>query len=341
MGTPVACSYAMLSFSHHENNNILTEFQPNLLFYKRYIDDILGIWIPSENNNISDWDRFKKKLNDWGSLKWVIEDPSYQTQFLDLHIKLQNATITTETYQKSMNLYLYIPPLSAHPQSCFKGLIHGELRRYWIQNNPFNFQTILLKFIQRLTDRGHTIEQLTPLLMQAAVVPEPENENQTMQQDTTSQTESANNSSKEQNTHPLLITFEDELDKLGKHPTFDDNIQEYMHWHYRLNHASFPTMLQMAKQKHLPQGISAILKRMERQRHKPPLCSDCIASKMCRKQWRQKQEKEREIKPNRKLLPGDIVSVDQLVSSTPGLVACLHGGYPSRRIGCRYTRASF
>jgi hypothetical protein len=169
MGTPVACSYAMLSFSHHENNNILTEFQPNLLFYKRYIDDILGIWIPSENNNISDWDRFKKKLNDWGSLKWVIEDPSHQTQFLDLHIKLQNATITTETYQKSMNLYLYIPPLSAHPQSCFKGLIHGELRRYWIQNNPFNFQTILLKFIQRLTDRGHTIEQLTPLLMQAAV----------------------------------------------------------------------------------------------------------------------------------------------------------------------------
>ncbi len=153
-----------------------------------------------------------------------------------------------------------------------------------------------------------------------------------MQQDTTSltQTESANNSSKEQNTHPLLITFEDELDKLGKHPTFDDNIQEYMHWHYRLNHASFSTMLNMAKQRHLPQGISSILRRMERHRHKPPLCSDCIASKMCRKQWRQKQEKEREIKPNRKLLPGDVVSVDQLVSSTPGLVACLHGGYPTK-----------
>ncbi|MFN9978785.1 MAG: hypothetical protein ACK53Y_02665, partial [bacterium] len=68
---------------------------------------------------------------------------------------------------------------------------------------------------------------------QAALVPDSENENQHMQQDTTSltQTESANNSSKEQNTHPLLITFEDELDKLGKHPTFDDNIQEYMHWH--------------------------------------------------------------------------------------------------------------
>jgi hypothetical protein len=71
----------------------------------------------------------------------------------------------TETYQKSMNLYLYIPPLSAHPQSCFKGLIHGEVRRYWIQNNPSIFQAILLKFIQRLIDRGHTLEQLTPLII--------------------------------------------------------------------------------------------------------------------------------------------------------------------------------
>jgi hypothetical protein len=98
------------------------------------------------------------------------------------------------------------------------------------------------------------------------------------------------------NTHPLLVTFEDELDKLGKHPTFDDSIQEYMNWHYRLNHASVSTMLNMAKQKHLPQGISSILRRMESYCHKPPLCSDCIASKMCRKQWRQKQEKERELK---------------------------------------------
>ncbi len=33
------------------------------------------------------------------------------------------------------------------------------------------------------------------------------------------------NSSKEQRTHPLLATYEDKLDKLAKHPTFDDSIQ--------------------------------------------------------------------------------------------------------------------
>jgi hypothetical protein len=101
---------------------------------------------------------------------------------------------------------------------------------------------------------------------QAAVVSESENEDQHMQQDTTSvnQTESAdNNSSKEQNTHPLLVTFEDELDKLGKQPTFDDSIQEYMHWYYRLNHASFSTMLNVAKQRHRLHCLQDVQKTME------------------------------------------------------------------------------
>jgi hypothetical protein len=147
MGTPVACSYVMISFGRHENTEILREFQPNLLYYKRYIDDILGIWIPSARDNFETWNRFKYKLNNWGSLKWVIKEPSHRTHFLDLNIQLDNSSITTETYQKSMNLYLYIPPLSAHPHSCFKGLINGELRRYWIQNNPSKFQELLLKFI--------------------------------------------------------------------------------------------------------------------------------------------------------------------------------------------------
>jgi len=168
MGTPVACSYATISFGHHENTEILREFQPNLLYYRHYIDDILGIWIPSPNNNTKTWDRFKSKLNSWGSLKWTIEEPSNRTHFLDLNIHLDNSSITTETYQKPINLYLYIPPLSTHPHSCLKGLLHGELKRYWIQNNPSKFQEILCMFIQRLINRGHTLEQLTPILTQAA-----------------------------------------------------------------------------------------------------------------------------------------------------------------------------
>jgi len=67
-----------------------------------------------------------------------------------------------------MNLYLYIPLLSAHPPSCFKGLITGEVRRYWLQNNLEDFPQLLFKFIERLLARGHTLHKISPLLQNAA-----------------------------------------------------------------------------------------------------------------------------------------------------------------------------
>jgi hypothetical protein len=48
MGTPAACSYATISYGHHENSIILPTYGSQLLYYKRYIDDIFGIWIPPE-----------------------------------------------------------------------------------------------------------------------------------------------------------------------------------------------------------------------------------------------------------------------------------------------------
>ena len=168
MGTPVACSYATVTYGQHENTAILPEFSNNLLYFKRYIDDIFGIWIPSDNQNTKTWESFKTALNSWGKLSWVIEEPSSTTNFLDLTLKISNLKICTKTFQKDMNLYLYIPARSAHPPSCLKGLIMGETRRYWIQNNKADFTTILAKFIQRLTERGHKLEDLAPLFNQAA-----------------------------------------------------------------------------------------------------------------------------------------------------------------------------
>jgi hypothetical protein len=71
---------------------------------------------------------------------------------------------------------------------------------------------------------------------QAATAPTME---ETNQQDTT-MTKETNKQ------HPLLIEVNDDIDAMDHHPTFNDNIQEYMHWHYRLNHASFNTMYNMA-----------------------------------------------------------------------------------------------
>jgi hypothetical protein len=168
MGTPAACAYATLTFGDYENSLILQKYKHQLLYYKRYIDDIVGVWLPNSENDSTTWENFKKDLNNWGSLQWKIENPSKKTVFLDLELSVQGNAITTKTYQKDMNLYLYIPPLSAHPPSCFKGLITGEVRRYWLQNNPEDFKKLLLKFIQRLLSRGHTLQKISPLIQNAA-----------------------------------------------------------------------------------------------------------------------------------------------------------------------------
>jgi hypothetical protein len=143
MGTPVACAYATVTFGQFENSVILRDFKQHLLYYKRYIDDIIRVWLPPENNDITPWNSFKEKLNSWGQLKWKIQEPSKRTIFLDLELQIQNSYISTKTFQKDMILYLYIPPMSAHLPSCFKGLITGEVRRYWLQNNSDDYQTIL------------------------------------------------------------------------------------------------------------------------------------------------------------------------------------------------------
>jgi hypothetical protein len=167
MGTPVACAYATITYGHFENTVILPNYSANLLFYRRYIDDIFGIWLQSPNNT-STWRNFKSDLNKWGNLKLEIEELSRQTHFLDLNISIVNSSISFSTYQKPLNLYLYIPPSSAHPTSCLKGLIKGELQRYWSQNATKDFEDLATKFIERLHARGHSLSNLQHILLQAA-----------------------------------------------------------------------------------------------------------------------------------------------------------------------------
>jgi len=74
-----------------------------------------GIWLPSPYQT---WEDFKDTLNGFGALSWNIKEPSDHTTFLDLEIGIQDQRLTFKTNQKEHNLYLYIPPSSAHPYSC-------------------------------------------------------------------------------------------------------------------------------------------------------------------------------------------------------------------------------
>ncbi len=114
MGTSSACMWATMYFAYHEVKCLLPRYKKYL--YKkrlrRFIDDMFGIWVCDECKDwkcCRHWKPFCNDLNNFGILKWTINDPSEKDIFLDLTIAIEGKRIVTTTYQKPMNLYLYIP----------------------------------------------------------------------------------------------------------------------------------------------------------------------------------------------------------------------------------------
>ena len=103
-----------------------------MLLFKRFIDDIFGIWI--DDGHVDDWQDFQKETNNFGILSWEFEELSESVNFLDLTITIEHNRITTRTFQKALNLYQYIPPNSAHPPGMMEGIIYGHLPNYRRQN---------------------------------------------------------------------------------------------------------------------------------------------------------------------------------------------------------------
>jgi hypothetical protein len=173
MGTSVACVYATIYYSYHEETTILPNYKSSLLYYRRFIDDVLAIWIPPPNSSTtsadSTWQQFKQDLT-FGTLEWETEDLAQSVNFLDLTIYVNNEhRLRTRTFQKSMNLYLYLCPSSAHPPGVLKGLIFGSVRRFWLQNSdPNDYTKVIQDLYEHLCSRGHTPEKLDPLFHEAA-----------------------------------------------------------------------------------------------------------------------------------------------------------------------------
>jgi hypothetical protein len=142
MGTSVACMYATIYFSYHEETGILlpTTFQGQgkLLLYKRFIDDAIIIF--TATRRFLCHTLFLQKMNEFGEpgkrLVWEATNPGKSVDFMDLTITLQpDGRITTATYQKPMNLYLYLPPTSAHSPALQQSIIFSALKCMRIQNS--------------------------------------------------------------------------------------------------------------------------------------------------------------------------------------------------------------
>ena len=96
----------------------------------------------------------------------------------------------------------------------------------------------------------------------------------------------------------------------------NNHLAEFLQWHHCLGHASPKKIPLMAQHGILPRYLY----------HCPiPVCSSCMFGKMTRRPWRTKGYQNKDETSHLKLQPGECVSIDQLESTTPGLVAQLKG----------------
>ena len=97
--------------------------------------------------------------------------------------------------------------------------------------------------------------------------------------------------------------------------------REMLHLHYRLGHMPISKMRVLAEQGVLPKAFTKC---------ETPLCTACLYAKQTRRPWRQKPVKSPPMEQH-KLEPGEVVSVDQMVSPTLGLVAQMTGTLTTQR----------
>ena len=107
----------------------------------------------------------------------------------------------------------------------------------------------------------------------------------------------------------------------SKQAVMTNDTAELLKLHYKMGHIPFPKLRVMAKQGKIPKALAKC---------DIPLCSACLYARQTRRPWRNKPPKQKHSKHNN-LQSGDTVSVDQMVSPTPGLVAQMTGILTNKR----------
>ena len=81
MGVSPSCDYATIYFAIRERE-ILHRY-PELLLYRRFIDDIFFIWIPKTIDDDIRFQSFQNDVNNYGKLKWKFSQIQRTINFLE------------------------------------------------------------------------------------------------------------------------------------------------------------------------------------------------------------------------------------------------------------------
>jgi hypothetical protein len=101
-----------------------------------------------------------------------------------------------------------------------------------------------------------------------------------------------------------------------KDSTMSEHTQMMLKIHQKLGHISFCKIQILAKEGTLPKEYAKC---------DIPVCTSCTYATMTKCPWRGKQQANHRHKVKKEIAPGDIVSVDQMVSPTHGFIAQMTG----------------
>ena len=215
MGTPVACTWAILYYGYLELMTLLTKYNTEIILFTRLIDDKFVIWNGSKEKYIE----FQHDCNNFGVLRWDLSSLKTKVNFLDLTVTINQGYITTKTYEKPHNLYLYIPFTSSHSSYCKKSIIWSLCYRYFMLNDSNDdYINQVIKLYNRITRRGYPPSNTKQIIVEATQFLERK----------TKQISSKNSNKKslEDSTFIFKTTFSNSFDKdhikklIKKHLTF-------------------------------------------------------------------------------------------------------------------------
>ena len=92
MGTPPAPPYATIYYGIHEEKFLPHQAQ-RVILYRRFIDDVIGIWCPNKNleQDALEWNAFKDKINSFPGLTWEFSERAKSIDFMDRTISINNS----------------------------------------------------------------------------------------------------------------------------------------------------------------------------------------------------------------------------------------------------------
>jgi len=169
MGTSPAPPYATLYYAAFEND-FLSRFEDSLLFYRRFIDDVFGVWLCHADPAVDArrWQSFITAMNTGSELEWEVSERSSEVDFMDLHLSIVDDRTRMTLFEKPLNLHLYIPPHSAHAPGLLPGMINGSVFRiFTLCSDQNDRQERTRVFFRRLLARGYKADQLRPLFHKA------------------------------------------------------------------------------------------------------------------------------------------------------------------------------